>query len=191
MKKIYTMIEISARHIHLSKKDKEKLFGKNYELKIFKKLSQASDFAAKEQVIIKYNNRKIKDVRVVGPERKQSQLEISKTDSRYLKFDAFIRLSGDLKGVSKIDVIGPKGKTQIAVIIAKRHLHISDEEANQYGLNSKKQISIFVKNKYRPLTFHNVIIRKHPDYKLAMHIDTDEGNAADLSGNSKGKIISK
>lgn len=184
------LIEISARHIHLCEKDLEALFGKNYELKKLKKLSQADDFAAKERINIKIGKGTIKNVRIVGPVRKETQIEISLTDSFNLGVKPVLRLSGDLKGTPGAVLIKGKKKLKIkqGVIIAQRHLHCSPEQARLLKLKKASPISIKVEGK-RGITFHNVKVRVKQGYKLSLHLDTDEGNSAGIFKKGKGKIL--
>ncbi len=175
MKKQIIPIEVSARHIHLSQKDLDKLFSKNYSLKIFKKLSQVEMFAAKEKV--KSLNF---DLRIVGPVRKESQIEISKTEAIKFGINAELKLSGDLKNVRTfLEVQGPKGKINVKVIVAKRHLHCSKQEAKKLNLKNNQKVSVKILNE-RALIFENVIVRVADNFNLACHIDTDEANACGL-----------
>lgn len=182
-------IEISARHIHLSQKDLEKLFGKNYELKVFHKISQPGQFAAKEEVELINGKNKLK-ARILGPVRKNSQAEISITDSIRLKLKQTpkLRKSGEISKVSKIKVEGPKRSTTIPIIIAQRHLHASEKEAKKLKIENKQKIKISVEGK-RAIIFKNVIARVGNKHKLSFQLDTDEGNAAGINKKSYGKII--
>ena len=182
-------IEVSARHIHLSQKDLEALFGKGYKLKKLKQLSQPNDFAARETLDIQAGFKKIKNIRIVGPTRKETQVELSRTDAIYLKLNPPIRLSGNLKGTPGIILIGPKRKIKIrrGVIIPWRHIHCSIKEAEKLGLKEGMIVSVRVKGK-RSLTFCNVKIRVGENYKLCMHVDTDEGNAAGIIKKGTGII---
>jgi len=189
MKKI--PIEISARHIHLCQRHLEKLFGKGYKLKKLKNLSQPGDFSAKETVIIKAGKREIRKVRIVGPLRKETQVELSKTDAVNLKINPPILLSGNLKkSAGGVVLVGPKGKVFLkkGVIIAKRHIHCHPKEAADLGLKDKDEVSLRVKGE-RGITFHNVAIRIKDNYKLCCHLDTDEGNAAGINKKSFGFIV--
>jgi len=183
-------IEISARHIHLSQKDLEKLFGKGYQLKKLRKLSQANDFAAKETLDIKIGSKTIKKLRIVGPVRKETQIELSITDAFSLGTIIPLRLSGDIKGTPGAVLIKSKKKLKIkkGVIVAQRHLHCNLEEAKRLKLENKISVSVKIKGK-RALVFHNVKIRIGKNYKLAVHLDTDEGNAAGIIKKGKGEII--
>lgn len=178
-------IEISARHLHLSKKDLAKLFGRGAKLHQLKKLSQASEFAAKETVLIKNGKNFFKNVRVVGPEREKSQIEITKTEARFLKINPPIRVSGDILGAPCLDVIGPKGKAKIPAIIAQRHLHLPSA-LNKFF--KKNKVSLSVLSKSRSLVFHDIAVRRAKDFSLAVHLDTDEANAAGLESCSWGKL---
>lgn len=184
-------IEVSARHVHLAKKDLDKLFGKNYRLTKLRNLSQPGEFAAKETVEIKGNKGEIKNVRIVGPVRQKTQVEISKTDAINLKINAPVRLSGDLKKSGSCTLIGPKGKIKLkeGVIIAHRHLHIEPKLAKKYNLKNGQFVSIKVKNTIRSLTFHNVIVRISPKFRLAFHIDTDEANAVGIKKHGTGILL--
>ena len=182
-------VEISARHIHLSKKDFEKLFGKNKNLTPLKKISQPKQFASKEVIELINKKNKIKNTRIIGPFREKSQIEISLTDAYNLKLKPLpkIKLSGNLTGTCKVLVKGPKTNIKIPCIIAKRHLHASEEEAKKLKVKNNQKISIKVKSE-REITFHNIITRISNKYKLALHFDTDEGNAAGITEKTFGEI---
>ncbi len=182
-------VEISARHVHLSEKDLKKLFGKGPKLKPLKKISQPEQFAAKQEVEIINQNKKLK-ARIIGPVRKKSQCEISMTDAYNLKMKKIppTRISGNLTGTPKITIKGPKGKTKIPIIIAKRHLHLTKEQAKKLKLKNKQKISIKTKGE-RSLIFNEVIVRAGEGNYLAFQIDTDEGNAAGIKGKSFGEIV--
>jgi len=185
-------IEISARHIHLCQKDLETLFGRGYQLKKIRKLSQADDFAARETLDIKIGSKIIKRLRIVGPVRKETQIELSMTDAVGLGIKLPLRLSGNIKGTPGATLTGPKKKLKIkkGVIIAKRHLHCSPQQAKRLKLRNEMSVSVKVNGK-RALTFHNVKVRVGEDYKLAVHLDTDEGNAAGIIKKGEGEIILK
>lgn len=181
-------IEISARHIHLSQNHFEKLFGKK-EPSFYKKLGQ-SQFAAKERVVLKNGSREIKNVRLVAPFRKKTQVEISFTDAINLGIRPVLRLSGDLKGTPGIEIIGPEGKLELkgGAIIAKRHLHLSPNEAKELNLKHKDVVSVLVRGK-RALLFGNVIVRVKDGYNMCVHLDTDEGNAAGILKKGIGYLL--
>ena len=184
------LIEVSARHIHLSQEDLEKLFGKGYELTKLKQLTQPSDFAAKETLDIQNGSEKISKVRIIGPTRKETQVELSRTDVIYLKLNPPIRISGNIKGTPGIILIGPKKRIKIkkGVIIAQRHIHCATSEAKKFSLRNGLAVSVKVKG-LRAVTFHNVKIRANKDFRLSMHIDTDEGNTAGITKKGEGVII--
>jgi len=184
-------IEVSGRHIHLSQRDLEKLFGKGYRLKKLKKLTQPNDFAAKETLTIQNGLKKIFDVRIVGPVRKETQVELSITDAIEIGIKPVLRISGDLKASPGIILIGPRNrkiKIKQGVIIPLRHIHISPKRAELFKFKNGQIVSIKVKGR-RKLVFNNVNIRISKDYKLCMHIDTDEGNAAEINKKAKGFLI--
>lgn len=174
-------VEVSARHAHLAKNELEKLFGKGYELKKEKALTQATDFCAQEFVTLKSGERKIEKVRVVGPLRQKTQVEISKTDAVFLRVDPPVRLSGDLAGSAGITLSGPEGEVELkeGLIIALRHIHCSEEQVKENGLKNGDKVSVKVESK-RPVTFHDVPLRVKDGYNLCLHLDTDEGNAAGI-----------
>lgn len=184
------LIEVSGRHCHLSKSDLEKLFGKDYELKKFKQLSQPSDFATEETVEMIVGNKKFEKVRIVGPEREQTQAEISLTDAIGSGVIPPLRISGDLKDSAGFILKGPNGTVELkeGLIIAQRHIHCSSEEAEQMRFKNGDVVSVRVKGD-RGLVFENVKIRVKQDYKLSMQIDTDEGNSAGINKISEGEIV--
>jgi propanediol utilization protein len=183
-------IEVSARHVHLSQKDLEILFGKGYELKKLKQLTQPSDFCAEEVLVIKSKDKKIANVRVIGPVREKTQAEISMTDDVFLELNPPLRLSGDLEGSSGIILEGPEGEVELkeGLIIARRHIHCSPEEAKEAKINHGQIVSVEVQGE-RALIFQCVEVRVKDDYKLCMHIDTDEGNAAGINKKAEGQIL--
>jgi putative phosphotransacetylase len=189
-KEIMVPIEISARHIHLCREDVETLFGKNHELKSVKKLSQATDFASEETVDIEYNEHEFKGIRVVGPEREKTQLELTYSDTYKLKADVPIRLSGDIDKTPGFRIIGPAGVVikKEGMIIAKRHLHVSPEEAEKYGIKNNDSVSVICGDQ-RKVTFHEVPARVVKGFKLSVHIDVDEANAAGLKSCGVGKLL--
>ena len=188
MEKIIVPVEISARHIHLTQKHFQKLFGKKDPTPL-RKLSQ-SQFAAKETVDLVFKDKVIKNVRIVYPFRKKTQVELSLTDAIHLKIKPVFRLSGDLKNTPGIKIVGPKGEINLkeGVIIPLRHLHISPEEAKKLNLKNKEKVKIRILGK-RALIFENVIVRVKKGFNLALHLDTDEGNAAGIPKKGKGILI--
>ena len=186
--KIIVPVEISARHIHLTQKHFQKLFGKKDPTPL-RKLSQ-SQFAAKETVDLVFKDRVIKNVRIVYPFRKKTQVELSLTDAIHLKIKPVFRVSGDLKNTPGIKIVGPKGEINLkeGVIIPLRHLHLSPEEAKKLNLKNKEKVKIRILGK-RALIFENVIVRVKKGFNLALHLDTDEGNAAGIPKKGKGILI--
>lgn len=183
-------IEISARHIHLCQKDLDQLFGKGFKLKKIKELSQPGEFASNQTIELIGPKSNYKKVRVVGPVRKNTQVEITATDCRILGIKAPVRISSDVKGSAKATIKGPKGgvKLQEGVIIAKRHLHLSSDEAKKLGVRNNQKVSIRVAGE-RAVTFHQVVVRAGDKYKMACHLDTDEANAAGLKTCGYGMLI--
>lgn len=172
--------EISARHIHISKAHLDKLFGKNYQLKPVKELSQPGEFAAEERVEVKGVKGTL-TMRIVGPARKQTQLELALTDARALGVTPMFRVSGDLKGSpGGVTLKGPKGivKLNTGVIIPKRHLHISVEDAKKWHIKNGQKLKAVVKG-VRAMEIREITARVG-NYSTAIHLDTDEANAAGL-----------
>ena len=185
-------IGVSNRHIHLSKNDLETLFGTGYELTPIKELSQPGQYACKEQLtIIGPSMRPIENVRVLGPVRKASQVEISATDSYVLKVKPPVRESGNIKDSSPIRIVGPKGVVELTegCIIANRHIHMSPEDARKFGVCDGDYVDIDVNGKRRTRWF-DVQVRVHKDFRLEMHVDTDDANAAGI-GNGFTVTIAK
>lgn len=183
------LVEISARHIHLSQKDFETLYGKGKILTPIKKLSQPGEFASKEIIELANGKEKL-NARILGPLRKESQVEISLTDAYKLKLIPLpkMRVSGDLSNTTRIIVKGPKGSVKAPVILAQRHLHCSEKQAKKLKLKNNQKISVKV-GKERMITFHNIVVRISNKYDLSLHLDTDEGNAAGINGKTYGNII--
>ncbi len=182
-------VEVSARHIHLSEADMFVLFGDGYVLRKDRDLTQPSDFVAQESLTIKGKN-SLENVRVVGPLRNRAQVELSITDAISLGIEAPIRISGDLDSSPGVVLVGPKGEVLLkeGVIIDKRHIHCATEEAKLFKLKNGQIVSVAIEGE-RALTFNNVIVRVSDNYKLCMHIDTDEGNAAGINKKTEGIII--
>lgn len=184
-------VGVSNRHIHLSKEDLETLFGAGYQLTPIKDLSQPGQFACKEQLtIIGPSLRPIEGVRVLGPVRKESQVEISRTDSFTLKVKPPVRESGDIKGSAPITIVGPKGTVTLkeGCIIANRHIHMSDEEGKVFGLNDGDYVTVEIDGERRT-TFYDVQVRVNKAFRLEMHIDTDDANAAGIGNGFKVRIV--
>ena len=185
-------IEVSARHIHLKKDDFEKLFGKNVELTIMKELSQPGMFAANETVSVKNENFQIDNLRIVGPLRSYTQIELSKTEARKFKIDPPLRRSGNIENSSGMIIIGPKGEIEIneGVIIAKRHIHMTLKDAEEINVKDGDLLKVKTVGE-RGLIFENVVARVDENFSWAMHIDTDEGNAGGIQEVEEGEVVLK
>lgn len=187
-------IEVSARHVHLTQEAVEKLFGPNYSLTSQKELSQPGTFAAEETVTLRNSHGQIANVRILGPVRDYNQIEISRTDARQLKVDPPIRDTHEIEQAGTPGVIleGPQGSLALekGVIVAWRHLHLSTNEALELELQEGQLVKIDIDNDPRSVVFENVLVRVAPNYKMMLHIDTDEANAAGIETGEKGILIS-
>ena len=185
------IVGVSNRHVHLSKEDLEILFGEGYELHPIKDLKQPGQYAAEEVVTLVGPKGKIERVRVLGPVRKETQIEISQTDAFKLGVQPPVRDSGDLDGTPGIKIVGPKGEveTKKGLILAKRHIHMLPEDAEKYGVKDKDLVYVAVESGDRKLIFGDVLIRVSPKYALEFHVDTDEANAALIKTGDEVKII--
>ena len=182
---------ISNRHIHLSKEDFEVLFGKGKELTFFKKLSQPGQFAAEEKVdVLGPQGTTIKNVRILGPFREQTQVELARTDCYAIGMPLVLRNSGDLDGTPGCKLIGPEGEVEIGegVIVARRHIHLSPEQAAEAGVKDGDIVSVKFDGE-RSLIFNEVLIRSGESHYLDFHMDTDEANAASLVNSQEGEIL--
>lgn len=185
------LVEVSARHVHLSQKDLDTLFGKDYILTVKKLLSQPGQYAAEERVTVVGLKKELIGVSILGPVRVKTQVEVSLTDARSIGLNAPVRKSGDIENSAPCKIIGPKGEIKIkeGVIIAKRHIHLTPEDAHKFGMKDKQIVNVKIKTPERSLIFDDVVIRVREDFASAMHIDTDEGNAAGLTGETFGTIL--
>jgi len=172
-------IGVSARHAHLSKEHLEILFGTNYQLTRKADLSQPGQFAANETVTVAGPKGSLERVRILGPVRSATQIEISKTDSIKLGLNPPLRESGNIKGSSPATIVGPNGSIYIpeGLIIAQNHIHMTTSDAERFKLHNGQYAQVKIEGK-RPILFEQVLIRVSPRYQLEMHIDTDEANAA-------------
>ena len=180
-------VEVSARHVHLTREALDVLYGKNYELTRKRDLSQPGQFLSEERIKLVTARGQIANVGILGPLRKEVQVELSMTDARTLGVNAPICLSGDLAGAADVLIVGPKGvvTAQEAAIVAKAHVHMTAADAEHYGVKDKEHVSICL-GEERSLTLNDVIVRVSNDSALAVHIDYDEANAAQVGG---GKIV--
>ena len=182
-------VEVSARHVHLTREAVELLFGPGHQLGKKKMLSQPGEFLSEERVKLVTPKGQIDNVAVLGPERKAVQVELSATDAKSLGLKAPVNLSGDLTGAADVVIIGPAGilKADGSVIIAKAHLHLTPADAQHYGLSDGQIISVCIDSP-RPITLNGVVARVRSDMALAMHIDFDEANAGMVGSGATGTI---
>lgn len=183
-------IGVSARHIHLKQEHIDVLFGAGYELKVMKDLSQPGQFAAEETVAVHGPKGKFDRVRILGPARSLTQLEISRTDGFQLGIKAPVRASGDIAGTPGFRIVGPAGELTVeeGAIVAARHIHFHTSEAEQWGIKDGQMLKVKVGGE-RGLVFDNVLARVHDTFALDMHIDTDEANAAGVATGDTGEIL--
>ncbi|MGL4607227.1 MAG: phosphate propanoyltransferase [Eubacteriaceae bacterium] len=183
-------IGLSNKHIHVSQADLEVLFGKGYQLTPMKDLSQPGQYACEEKVDIVGPKGTMKGIRILGPVRPETQLEISVGDGFTLGIPAPLRNSGDIQGTPGVKLVGPAGEVEVpeGVIVAARHIHMSTEEGEALGLKDKDVVSVKLDGP-RGLTFDNVLVRVHPNFKLDMHLDVEEGNAAGAKNGQVATII--
>lgn len=183
-------IALSNRHIHLSQKDLESLFGKGYELKKLKDLSQPGQYASQETVDAVGPKGEIKGIRILGPVREETQMEISISDSFKLGIKAEIRNSGETKETPGLKLIGPEGEVSIdrGVIVAARHIHMNNADAEKLGVEDKDCVKVKVGGP-RGLIFDEVLVRVNDDYSLEMHVDVEEGNACGVKNCDLVEII--
>ncbi len=185
------LVEISARHVHVTEQDLETLFGKGYKLTPKKNLSQPGQFACEERVTVVGPKKEIAGVSILGPCRKETQVELSLTDARSIGVKAPIRESGDIEGSAGCKLVGPCGEVELTqgVIAAKRHIHMTVADAEKYGIKDKQIVSVKIPTQGRALVFDDVVARVSDSYALAMHVDTDEANAAAIPGSCTGIIL--
>ncbi len=188
--KLFVPVAASARHVHLCRADVDRLFGTGYQLQKLKDLSQPGQYACKEQVTVVGPKGEIEKVRVLGPERKDTQIEIALTDSFKLGVKAPVRMSGKVAGSPGCKLVGPNGTADVAegVIIAARHMHISKAQAALYGLRDGQSVSLRSGGE-RSVVFENVIVRAGDGHDFEVHLDTDEANAAAISGTPMMEVI--
>lgn len=185
-------VGVSQRHIHLSREDLDKLFGKGYEL-TKKKTLMGREFASNEVVtLVGPSLKSIENVRVLGPVRKNTQVEISRTDTFVLKVSPPVRPSGNIKGSEKLVVVGPKGSVYLkeGVIIANRHIHLTPEYAKAHGIKDNDRVDVEI-DTVKPTKFYDVQVRVRDDFNIEMHIDTDDANSAGLKNGMRVKILKK
>ena len=183
-------LEVSARHVHLTQADVEALFGEGHTLTVKKELSQPGQFACEERVTVVGPKKTFENVAVLGPVRSSSQIEFAKSDCFALGIMGLIRESGDIEGTPGVELRTEAGSVTLdkGLIIAKRHIHMTPQDAIEFGVNDKDIVSVEVDSNDRKLIFGDVVVRVSEKFSLAMHIDTDEGNAVNV-GNGDGTKI--
>ncbi|MBS7297701.1 MAG: phosphate propanoyltransferase [Eubacteriales bacterium] len=185
-------VGVSARHVHLSQADLETLFGKGHELTP-KKMLMGGQFAAEECVtLVSPSLKTIEGVRVLGPVRKDSQIEISRTDTFKLKVSPPVRPSGEIKGSAPMALVGPKGSVFLneGCIIANRHIHMTPADAEKYGIKDNDMVDVEIQNS-KPTRYYNVQVRVHKDFNTEMHIDTDDANASAIKTGDRVEILTQ
>ena len=185
------LVETSARHVHLTEETFKVLFGEEATLTIKKELSQPGQYACEERVTVVGPKKALAGVSILGPYRKADQVEISMTDARSIGIAGVIRESGDLAGTPGCKLIGPAGEVEIkeGVIVAKRHIHATVADAKELGVSNGEIVNVKVETEGRTLIFGDVVVRVSDSYALAMHIDTDESNAASCGRVQYGEIV--
>ena len=183
------LVETSARHVHVTQEDLEILFGKGAKLSVKKELSQPGQFASNEKVTVVGSKKELAGVSILGPVRKATQVELSGTDARSIGVAAPIRESGDIEGSGACKLVGPCGEVELTkgVIIAKRHIHMTPEDAKKHGVADKEIVGVKFEKDGRKAILGDVVIRVSESFKEAMHIDTDESNA--VGGDNQGIIV--
>lgn len=185
-------VGVSNRHIHLTQEHVEFLFGAGYQLTHFKDLSQPGQFACKEQLtLVGPSMKAIEGVRILGPVRKASQVEISRTDARTLKLNAPVRESGDVAGSAPITIIGPKGTLLLkeGCILANRHIHMSPDDAARFNVKDGDYVAVDTVGDGKRTTLWDCQIRVNEKFVLEMHLDTDDANACGIGNGAKVKLI--
>lgn len=192
MSELKVNVEVSARHVHLSQEDIEKLFGEGYELKVKKEI--AGGFVAEERLTLVGPKRSMERVAILGPARKGTQIELAATDARSLGVNPPIRLSGHLEDTPGIKIIAENGNevtTDAGCIIAKRHVHLTPEDADAFGVEQNEIVELRIDTSMgRALTFDDVVVRIGGDCSV-VHLDTDEGNAACVGKACEGVCLKK
>ena len=185
------LVETSARHAHISKEHLEILFGEGYELTKKKDLSQPGQYACEERVTVVGPKKSIPNVSILGPVRKETQVELSATDARSIGLGIAVRESGVLDGTPGCTLVGPAGEVTLekGVIVAKRHIHATTKDAAELGVTNGEIVNVKVETQGRTLIFGDVVVRVNDTYALAMHIDTDESNAAACGREQYGEIV--
>ena len=185
------LVETSARHVHVTREALNILFGEGYELTVKKMLSQPGQYASAERIDVVGPKKTLSGVSILGPVRPETQVELSLTDARSIGIAAPVRESGQIAGSGACKLVGPKGEVEISegVIVAKRHIHMTKADAAEFGVVDKQIVSVKVDSADRSLIFGDFVVRVSDSYALAMHIDTDESNAAGMAPGTMGEVI--
>ena len=185
------IIETSARHAHVTKEDLKILFGEDAKLTVLKELSQPGQFASNQRISVVGPKGTLNNVMIIGPERSATQVELSATDARNIGIQTAIRESGDLDGTAGCKIVGPCGEVELnqGVIIAKRHIHVTIADSEKLNLKNEEIVWVKLNTSDRSTIFGDVVVRVSDDFATAMHVDTDEANAAGCFGEVKGHII--
>ena len=183
------LVETSARHVHVTKETLETLFGKGFELTVKKELSQPGQYASEQRVTVVGPKKELANVSILGPCRNADQVELSASDARSIGIAAPVRESGDIAGSGACKLVGPCGEVELkeGVIVAKRHIHVTPEDAEKLGVADKEIVKVACGSEGRKLVFDDVVIRVSEKFATAMHIDTDESNAC--LGANEGEIV--
>ncbi len=184
-------IAVSARHAHLSQATLRQLFGDRFELHVRNWLSQTGQFSAQETVSLIGPHGRIDHVRLMGPPRQQDQVELSRSDEYTLGIAAPLRVSGDVENTPGLQVIGPSGAVTLSngLITARRHIHMDPGDAQRLGLRDGQIVSVKIDSDQRDLTFGDIVVRVAPDFRLELHLDTDEANAAGVTDGSYAELV--
>lgn len=184
-------IAVSARHAHLSQETINQVFGVGHQLRPRTWLSQTGQFAAQQTVTLVGPRSQLRNVRVMGPPRERDQIEISRTDELELGLEAPVRVSGDLAGTPGITVQGPAGSRILnsGVISARRHIHMNPQDATRLGVQNGESVQVKIDSEGRDLVFGDVTVRIRPDFRLELHLDTDEANAAGITNGSYAELL--
>lgn len=190
-KKMKVLVETSARHVHLNEQTFKALFGEDAVLTVKKNLSQPGQFASEQRINVIGPKKTLTNVSILGPFRKDNQVELSATDARSIGLDIAIRESGDIKNTPGCILEGPNGRVEIkeGVIVAKRHIHMTRKDASENGFVDKQIVSVKIENGVRSVVLGDVVVRVRDDFALAMHIDTDESNAAFVQPGYMAEVI--
>lgn len=184
-------IAVSARHAHLRQATLDVLFGPGYVLQVKAPLSQPGQFSAIETIDLVGPRGRLEHVRVMGPPRDADQIELSRSDEILLGIDAPLRVSGDLASTPGIELVGPAGRVRLdhGVVTPVRHLHMSPEDAQRFGVHESERVHVAVDSDGRDVVFADVVVRVSPQFRLELHLDTDEGNAAGVCQGATARLV--